>query len=69
MKRFLVLTLLLLGLWLMPVYTVSAAQEDTPAESESSDARGAGMVILLIGIGAILAVGLASTAQRSKKNG
>jgi cell division protein FtsW (lipid II flippase) len=68
MKRLFALTLLLMGLWLMPVYSVSYAQEDTPAETESNDATGAGMAILLFGIFAILVVGAASTARRSQKS-
>ena len=52
------LLLLMGGLWLAPVHS-TYAQEDEVSESEEISPRGPGMVILLVGVGAVFLVGLA----------
>ena len=52
------LLLLMGGLWLAPMNSTFAQEEET-AESEEVSPRGPGTVILLVGVGAVILVGLA----------
>lgn len=52
------LLLLMGGLWLAPVHS-TYAQEEEAAETDEVNPRGPGTVILLVGVGAVILVGLA----------
>lgn len=52
------LLLLMSGLWLAPAQGVYA-QEEEVSESDEVSPRGPGTVILLVGVGAVILVGLA----------
>ena len=52
------LLLLMGGLWLAPIQGVYA-EGDEVSESEEINPRGPGTVILLVGVGAVILVGLA----------
>lgn len=61
----LLIGLLLLGsLYLTPIHTTFAAEDDTTAETEEGSSRGAGAVILMIGLAAIGVVGFAYAARQ-----
>jgi hypothetical protein len=52
--------MLLMGaLWLAPVQGVTAQAEEEVSESDEISPRGPGTVILLVGVGAVVVVGLA----------
>lgn len=56
--------LLVSALWLAPVHSVVAQEDTAAAEVEESDASGPGVVILLVGLGAVLLVGFAYSSRQ-----
>jgi len=67
-RAFLLLILLLGGLLLTPQYGTYAQEEETTAVEETSgSAKGAGQVILMIGLGAVGAVGFTYWARQKRE--
>ena len=58
------LMILMGALWLAPVQGVTAQEEEAVSESDEINPRGPGTVILLVGIGAVVLVGLAYWTRR-----